>query len=94
VVDGLEVPLSAARAQRQLCAPLPSASPAALPPAPGVRAPGTCGEERYRCSQATVVACDPPRILALCARGCFEEGETLDDPDLVESAAVLLLCDR
>ena len=94
VAEGLEVPLSLARAKRQLCSPLPSAPPAARPPAPGVLAPAPCGDEGYRCTGASVVECDPLRVLAICTRGCAEEGETLEDPDLLGPAAVALLCDR
>lgn len=94
VADDLEVPILADRATRQLCSPSPAEPPAAYPPPLRIPTLEVCGDERYRCDGGRVVECGPPRLIAICNRGCAEEGETLDDATLNGPMAILLLCDR
>jgi hypothetical protein len=94
VSDGVSLPLTAARAVRQLCAPGPADPAAGQPPPLGSPPPVACGDEPYRCTGSKVVACPAARIVASCTTGCSEEGQTLDDPVVDDPAAVYLLCSR
>jgi len=62
----------------------------------GAPAVGTCGEPGLTtCAGAVVVVCEAagPRAVGVCARGCIEDGEALED--LRDDAArVALLCRR
>jgi hypothetical protein len=94
VSDGLAVSMTAARAAAQLC------SPGDLDPSPAVPQlaanPPTvsCGDERFRCTGAKVIACAPPRFVASCIHGCAEEDATLDEEGMGDSVAVNILCAR
>jgi hypothetical protein len=94
VADGVSLAVTPSRAERQLCAVGPADSPVAQPPPAGSPAPVSCGEEPYRCSEAKVVACPAQRVVAVCLKGCAEEGETLDEPSVDDAAAVYFLCSR
>ena len=94
VADGVSLPLAAERAERQLCALVPTDPPVAEPPPLGSSPPVSCSDEPYRCVGSWVLACPARRVVAKCTRGCAEEGETLDDPSVDDPAAVYLLCSR
>jgi hypothetical protein len=81
-------------ATKQLCGPVPTDPIVAAPPPLGTPPPVACSDERYRCTGSKVVECAGARILAVCARGCSEEGAGLDDESVSDAAAVYLLCSR
>jgi len=99
VAEDVEVVLDRARGRQQLCAPAKGEA-YAIRGAPGPAERPPCGDERYRCTQAFVFACDPAatdheaRAVAQCLKGCAASGMTLDDDRLDDDAAMALLCAR
>jgi hypothetical protein len=96
VSDDVSIPFTPGQALTQLCTPGAGDPAVGNPPPMGTPAPVACGDERYRCSGSKVVSCGAgdTKIVAFCARGCVEEGTTLDDEAVSDASAVLLLCAR
>jgi hypothetical protein len=94
VVDDVEVAMTPARAVVQLCAPDPAivfSRPAPADAGVVVR----CDGERFHCSGGIVVACArAPEPVAVCDRGCADDGAALDDETVTLSAAIAILCAR
>jgi hypothetical protein len=97
VLDSLEIAIPAVRAVEQLCAPpgwdggLPAF--ADEPPPQAEVSGGACEGELYRCAGGAVIRCgDPPTPVATCRHGCTDDGASLDDEDVGNDGAVVLLC--
>ena len=62
--------------------------------------PGACDAEGYRCLGSLVIACSPgdagwsAKVFAACARGCFQEGESLGEEEADPEGAARILCAR
>ena len=82
------------RAGAQLCAPPADAGALAHPTLP-VPAAAPCQEEqRYVCAVGLVVECASGTSVALCMRGCYAEGASIDDDGVRREAAFAILCSR
>jgi hypothetical protein len=93
-VDGVEVVIARTQAGAQLCAPPADAGALAHPTLP-VPAAAPCQEEqRYVCAVGLVVECASGTSVALCMRGCYAEGASIDDDGVRREAAFAILCSR
>jgi hypothetical protein len=98
VAEDVEMVLPREQAVAQLCAPAPTDRIAELvPTALGMEGGVECGEERFVCTRSVVLSCSPTsgaQVVARCIKGCAVEGLTLDEDELTEDAARMLLCRR